>query len=131
MNKYITAKEHRMIIGALKRVFSRSEHAQRIRTAAVAQRSGPKGGKRFICAGCKGVFTAANVNVDHAQPVISIGHSASTKTLDELIDQLWCNPSNLQILCKKCHNKKSKQEQKERRQHKRFVKAWQRNMQQS
>lgn len=54
------------------------------------------------CNGCNGVFPKAQVQVDHIIPV------GFTKTWDDYIERLYCEIENLQVLCKKCHKKKTK-----------------------
>ena len=49
----------------------------------------------YVCAKCA-------VQVDHILPV------GSSKTWDEYIERLFCEAGNLQVLCKACHNKKTK-----------------------
>lgn len=122
-NPRVTAKEQRMIIGALKQIFSRSEYARSIREAARSKELGPKGGARYICESCKGLFAISDINVDHRQPVISIDSTGTERTIDELINNLWCDSSNLQILCIACHKAKTKQEKKQRAQYRRELKA--------
>lgn len=115
MNNRITNKERGMILGCLKRTFSRSGLAQRIRNAKASKEKGPKGGRRFVCDHCANTFDSSGINVDHIEPVIPIGVSFVDLTLEEVIDRLWCNEDNLQILCKECHALKSKAETKERK----------------
>lgn len=50
----------------------------------------------------KGVF------VDHIVPVVD--PAVGWTTWDEVVDRLFCEPNNLQLLCKECHSVKSKEE---------------------
>lgn len=62
--------------------------------------------KHFTCAECEKEFVQANVQVDHKVPI------GSCKTWDEFIEKLFCETDNLQVLCKPCHKKKTKEERK-------------------
>lgn len=111
----LTPKERGMILGGLRTAFSRSRWATSIRAAAVAEQRGPRGGKLYVCASCGNVCNSNNTNVDHIVPVVPIGKTYNDFTWDQLAARLWCDKSNLQVLCKKCHKKKSKEEASARR----------------
>jgi 5-methylcytosine-specific restriction endonuclease McrA len=68
-------------------------------------------GEHYICSKCKGSFRSADVQVDHIQPVV--GPEGFT-TWDAYIDQLFCDESNLQVLCLDCHKSKTLIEKGER-----------------
>ena len=61
--------------------------------------------QHFRCVGCQKDYPQKMVEVDHIQPVAGV-HGFST--WDEFIAGLFCEKSNLQVLCKPCHSKKSK-----------------------
>lgn len=50
----------------------------------------------------KGIF------VDHIEPIID--PAVGFTTWDECIERMFCNSSNLQLLCKECHTIKSREE---------------------
>lgn len=71
----------------------------------------------YLCAGChkevpasrkEGRKRVKNVHVDHIEPVVVpwIGFQG----WDVLVDRLFCEIKNLQVLCSKCHDIKSQQE---------------------
>jgi hypothetical protein len=60
-------------------------------------------GKRYI-----------NVYVDHIKAIV--GRSGFT-TWDDFINALYCEVDNLQVLCKACHDAKSKAEKLERKEY--------------
>lgn len=64
----------------------------------------------FICAKCKKAFSSSQVQVDHIDPVVPIGQSGKDMSLDLILDRLWCDDKNLQVLCTPCHKKKSREE---------------------
>ncbi len=51
-----------------------------------------------------------DIQIDHIMPVVdpATGHT----TWDKYINRLYCEVSNLQVLCKPCHKLKSKEERK-------------------
>jgi len=79
----------------------------------------------YLCNGCKQDVPNTirvdgkrkkNVHVDHIIPIIdpAIGWT----TYDEMIDRMFCEAENLQVLCDECHTRKTNEEKnvaKERR----------------
>ena len=64
--------------------------------------------QHYRCAACLKEFTATAVEVDHIRPVVNPAKGFTS--WDDFIDGLFCDKSNLQVLCKPCHVKKSKEE---------------------
>ncbi len=71
----------------------------------------------YTCNGCKQEVTATividakrvkNVFVDHEPPVID--PRTGFTTWDSFVNNLYCEEDSLQILCKECHDTKSKEE---------------------
>lgn len=69
----------------------------------------------YLCNGCKQEVsptikiknkTLGNIFVDHIKPVVS----GPDQTWDEYIENLFCEKNNLQLLCKECHDNKTKKE---------------------
>ena len=68
---------------------------------------------KYLCAGCKKVVPltvdkSKNVFVDHVEPVVD--PLVGFKDWDTYINRMFCEESNLQVLCKACHDKKTKKE---------------------
>lgn len=61
----------------------------------------------YKCAGCGNYFPDKEVNVDH---IIPAGKLNSYGDLPEFVRKLFCEEDNLQVLCKKCHDIKTKQD---------------------
>jgi 5-methylcytosine-specific restriction endonuclease McrA len=61
----------------------------------------------YKCAGCGNYFPDKEVNVDH---IIPAGKLNSYEDLPEFVRKLFCEEDNLQVLCKKCHDIKTKQD---------------------
>ena len=68
--------------------------------------------KHYRCASCQEEFTSTNVEVDHISPVVSVGDGFIDWNI--FIERLFCPIENLQVLCKPCHRKKTKEERKAR-----------------
>lgn len=61
----------------------------------------------YQCADCKELFKATDVQVDHIKPA---GSLKTYKDLPKFVETLFCESDNLQVLCKECHAKKTKEE---------------------
>jgi 5-methylcytosine-specific restriction endonuclease McrA len=75
---------------------------------------GPKQGKNrqqweYQCSGCLDWFPDKNINVDHIRPAGSLNNAMD---LPGFVERLFCEVDNLQVLCSKCHDKKTSDEKK-------------------
>ena len=112
-----------MIISCMKRTFSRGETVKKMRKAAIADgKTGVRGGKRYVCCKCKKDFAANEIQVDHINPVIPVTKSALDMSLDAILKRLFVKQDKLQVMCKDCHNVKSKAENAKRRANKKKLK---------
>ncbi len=102
-------------------MFSRSDMRRSVLQEAVVEHADSTRArvKTWVrCAECGELDAKSNMQVDHKSPVVPIESSLEQMTWDELVDRIWCDKSNLQVLCTRCHELKSKEEGKLRRQHK-------------
>ena len=60
-----------------------------------------------MCASCGKDHPAKGVQVDHIQPI------GTERTWDEFIEGLFCEKTNLQVLCIACHKEKTLKEKNE------------------
>ena len=63
----------------------------------------------YQCNACKNYFPQKEVQVDHKVPC------GSLKDYDDLprfVERMFCEPEDLQVLCKPCHNRKTQEERK-------------------
>jgi hypothetical protein len=103
--------QHYAILSAIKRCFSRSPvHREALNDAKCKTSKGPRGGARYICEECNESFGAKETNVDHKEPVIPVGILSRDMSWDDIIERIFCDRTNLQVLCKGCHSIKSKEE---------------------
>jgi 5-methylcytosine-specific restriction endonuclease McrA len=63
--------------------------------------------KHYRCAVCKKEWPLKQMSVDHKTPI------GTFTSWDDFIERLYCEKTNLQALCKKCHLIKSNKEKKE------------------
>ena len=62
----------------------------------------------YKCAMCGSLNKKDNVCVDHIHPVIPI--NGTFTTFDDYIERLFCESSELQVICNRCHDLKTKLE---------------------
>lgn len=117
MKKKPTFNLKTVVKGALRRAFVRWPVAMEVREDAIHPTiKGPRGGKQYICAGCGKTFGITKIAVDHISPIISLDKTINDYTWDEIVERMFCDKSNLQVLCKEnCHKKKTAEERKERK----------------
>lgn len=64
----------------------------------------------YQCKQCEQWFPDKHVNVDHITPA---GTLRCANDLPGFVERLFCEIDGLQVLCSKCHDKKTKQEKNE------------------
>jgi len=69
--------------------------------------------QHYKCAGCKKDFPASQICVDHIEPVVS--PKEGFINWDVYIERMFCPKENLQTLCSKCHDVKTKGEKELKR----------------
>lgn len=72
---------------------------------------GPNKRQRFEyqCNACKNWFAEKLINVDH---IVGAGSLNCADDLPGFVNRLFCEQDNLQVLCKTCHDTKTKLEKK-------------------
>ena len=77
----------------------------------------------YKCAGCKKEVTASikiggkrhkNAVVDHIEPIVPV---TGWVNWDDCIERMFCEKDGLQVLCKKCHDEKTAEERRLRKEH--------------
>lgn len=71
--------------------------------------------EHYKCNSCNKEFTLKEVQVDHINPVVPV---TGFTTWDEVINNMYCEQEDLQVLCTECHNNKSLLERQERKNNK-------------
>ena len=76
------------------------------------KKMGAKGRMVFFskCNACKKSYPETTCSVDHIIPIID--PATGFTTWDDVIEKLFCDSNNLQVLCKTCHDKKTAKEKK-------------------
>jgi len=67
----------------------------------------------YQCASCKEISKIKGMHIDHISPVVE--PATGFTNWDTYISRLFCLASNLQLLCKLCHDKKTDKERLERK----------------
>lgn len=125
-NPLLTTKSNetqQACLSAWKRVFSRSpivvdflkKHKKYVPQFNKDGSRAKKDGVRYTCAHCQKEFNSTKIQVDHINPVIPINIPARHVSWNTIQERLFCDESNLQILCKEHHKEKSKIENAERK----------------
>ena len=124
-NSRITTKERNLLKGAIRRVFSRSE----LRKNAIAatrivhhDAERPRVKKWCRCTDCLQPTAEYQMDCDHVDPIIPVTTSLEEMAWDEVVNRVFCDPSNLRGICKPCHKTKTKAENKARADRRRELK---------
>ena len=64
--------------------------------------------KHYLCNACKLEFTSTQVQIDHKEPI------GDWSDFNVVVEKLFCEKENLQVLCKPCHKDKTKKERQAR-----------------
>ncbi len=121
MNPRLTAKDRGLIKGSIRRAFARSELRRSVLADAKISHSDPKRPRVktwYKCAGCNQPFAQHQLAVDHRIPVIPVNSSLEEMTWDDLVNRMWCDKKDLQVLCDTCHTVKTNEEKKLRKEYK-------------
>ena len=118
-----------MITSALRRIWSRSQYTKLFVAPVLekAKSKAPPGGRLkwvYECAYCHKKYPRKDVAVDHVESVVGVEGFIDW---DTYIKRMFCESDNLQILCSKCHDLKTKQESSDRRNIKKLNKKIQEN----
>ncbi len=72
--------------------------------------------QHFKCASCNKEFPQKEVQIDHISPIIN--PKTGFTSWDDVIDNMFCEEDNLQVLCITCHKEKSTAEKADRKKEK-------------
>ena len=112
--EFLDTKTLTLVVAAVRKSFTYSLEYNVIKCQSKTDEVGPKGGKRLKCNICQESFGERDIKVDHIEPIVPLHKSQREMTLQEFYERCFCKLDNLQVLCKECHDKKSKQESKQR-----------------
>lgn len=68
--------------------------------------------EHYECNSCHKEFVLKDVQVDHKSPIVPV---TGFTTWDEVIDNMFCEEDDLQVLCIQCHKIKSNAEKASRK----------------
>lgn len=117
MNKeWTTGRRNSFITSVIRRGFTRwPAKFQVLANAKQGKKVNESTGRlaeHYECNVCKGSFAGKDVQVDHILPAVP---TSGWVSWDDFIDKLYCDLSNLQVICRGCHSKKTKEEGKLRK----------------
>lgn len=111
-----TWNQEAAIRGALRRTFSRSPVIREVlfkvrREVPKYNQDGARSKKdavQYRCNVCGNYVGSTKVSVDHINPVVSV--SEGFVDFNTFIERLFCDATNLQVICDDCHNTKTQAE---------------------
>ena len=101
-------REINMIAIAIRQAF---RHSAVFKSCLDKARVETEEGVRYRCAVCSGLFKRTEVQVDHITPVADV--NGAPLSMQNMVERIWTGA--IQILDRKCHNKKSMLENNHRR----------------
>lgn len=120
MSEWTAGKFRTFITGVLRSGFRKyPSKYETLKEASVGKQINKKTNRlaeHYRCAECKQVFPAKEVQCDHVSPVVD--PIEGFVNWDVYIKRMFCGKENLQILCSTCHDKKSAEERKIRKENK-------------
>lgn len=115
-NTWTVARYNSFVKGALRSASQRWPPKYSIlSTACVGTRINPASGrwaKFYHCANCNADYVAKEVEVNHIIPVIPV---SGFDSWDGVIKRMFCEAEHLEVLCKPCHKKLTKEENEQRK----------------
>lgn len=117
MNSRLTKKDRALIKAALRKAFARSELHKKVLNASIIEHSDPSRPRVKTwcrCNKCKQPEAKSYMDVDHVVPWVPLDTTWEDWVLkigiDAATDFLWCDETNLQVICETCHNEKTASE---------------------
>lgn len=104
MSKFLNVKA--FVIASLRRASYRWPPREEARRRVKVDRN------QYRCEKCNKIFTRKETKIDHIKPVVDV---TGFESFDKYIERLFCDVSGFQILCKKDHDEKTKEENQIRR----------------
>ena len=98
-------KERSIVIALLRRASLKWLPRYQVMTEARVARG------KYMCNKCNQIVGAKEFHVDHKKPVIPV---TGFDDWNGVVSRLFCQKSELQVLCKECHTAKSNKENKKR-----------------
>lgn len=110
-NTWTTARYFSFIRSALRRAWTKYPVRYQVMDKAKQPYKGTDKRTKWVyeCNSCKTLYKSTDVQVDHIKPA---GSLQDYKDLPNFVKTLFCEADNLQVLCKACHDVKTKQERK-------------------
>lgn len=110
-NTWTTARYFGFIRSALRRAWTKYPVRYQVMEKARQPYKGDDKRTKWVykCNECGELFKSTEVQVDHINPA---GTLKTYADLPAFVSTLFCEADNLQVLCKQCHDVKTKEERK-------------------
>lgn len=105
------ARYFQFIRSVLRQAFMRYPVKQQVKNSNRKSVTGQRHKFEYLCAHCGEWFKDKEVEVDH---IIGAGSLKDYEDLPGFVSRLYCEPDNMQILCKPCHAIKTAEEEVKR-----------------
>jgi len=115
MKEWTSARKKSFIVSVLRggsrRWPPKYETLNEAKTEKKVNQSTGRIAQHFTCKGCGKDYPAKMVNVDHIEPIVD--PVQGFVDWNTFVERLFCDKDNLQVLCKTCHDLKTKKEKSE------------------
>ncbi len=102
-------------VSSIKRNFSRSKRAKALKDKHILKGvKGVKGGKMVMCESCGSHIPYYKSQLDHIDPITPVMISQKVMSFIMLLERVFCDDNNLQVICPECHKKKNNRERGQR-----------------
>lgn len=109
------ARYFQFIRSALRQAYSRYPVRFQAKKAVERTVTGSRHKYEYTCAECKGWFQGKDCQVDHIEPAGSLNKYSD---IGGFCKRLFCEVDGMQVLCKPCHQLKTNEERKLRKESK-------------
>ncbi len=97
-----------LIFQSIRESFKRCSLYKDALSNSLSSLTGPRGGKLYTCTLCSEAFKPTELEIDHLEPVVELDRRWHSYSTEEYYSRVFCNLSNLRVLCKKCHKANTK-----------------------
>ena len=105
----------RLVHAAIRKAFLKSPQYQRCIRDALSDQVGPRGGVRLKCCKCKAIFPPKECEINHREPVTEYHRRQKSYSPEEYYQRVFTPVENLELTCKPCHKKITKEQNKMRK----------------
>ena len=101
------------IFAAIRSSFAFSRYYLAYLHKAESKKTGPRGGKLFVCSSCGESFPKSEIELNHEPPVCELGRYWYTYSVEEYYERVFTLPC--EACCKPCHKEITRKQNIERK----------------